>query len=84
MLAPLDEPPQQFKQLLANPSFLVKIKSYNRIFAFMPTGASLTDNARIGKKLANAREGVYFFQQTLQKLNNSYITQQMHLLKYNS
>jgi hypothetical protein len=51
----------------------------------MPIGASLTDNARIDMKLANAQEGVYFFfQQTLRKLNNSYIAQQMHLLKYNS
>jgi hypothetical protein len=49
----------------------------------MPIGASLTDNAGIDKKLANDREGVYFFfQQTLQKLNNSYTTQQMRLLKY--
>jgi hypothetical protein len=65
-------------------SFLVKVRSCNRIFAFMLTGAYFTENARIDKQLENGREGLYLFQQTLQKLNNQYIYQQPHLLKYNS
>jgi hypothetical protein len=58
------------KQSFANLSFLVKVRYCNRIFAFMPTGASLTENSRIDKQLANSRESLYFFQQTLLKLNN--------------
>ena len=74
VLAPSDDPPQELKQSFANSSVLVKIRSYNRIFAFMPIGASLTENAQTDKQLENAREGAFFFfffyQQTLQTFSN--------------
>jgi hypothetical protein len=59
--APLRDPPQDFKQLFEDPLFLAKVRSYNSIFAFMPMGASLVDNARIDEQLAYPQESVYIF-----------------------
>jgi hypothetical protein len=61
VLAPLAEPTQDFKQLFEDPLFLVKIRSYNSIFAFTSVSVSLTENARIDEQLANPREVVYTF-----------------------
>jgi len=67
VLAPLDDPPQQFKQLFENLSFLVKIRSPSSILALTSMGASRTENIQIDEQLANTQECMYFiFQQTLQ------------------
>jgi hypothetical protein len=58
VLAPLGDPPQDFKQLFEDPLLLAKITSYNSIFAFTSIGVSLTENARIDEQLANARVDV--------------------------
>jgi hypothetical protein len=50
-----------FKQLFKDPLFLVKVRFYNSICALMSMGASLTENARTDKQLANAPEGAYMF-----------------------
>jgi len=39
MLAPFNDPPQDFKQLFKGPLFLVKVSSNNGIFAFTAVGA---------------------------------------------
>ena len=54
MLAPFYNP-QEFKNMPEDPSFLLRIRSYNNIFAFMCMGASLKKNDRIDEKLARAR-----------------------------
>jgi hypothetical protein len=61
VLAPLHDPPQEFKQLFENPLFLVKFRSYNSILAFTSTGESLAENSRIDAQLANVPEGGYTF-----------------------
>jgi hypothetical protein len=61
VLAPLHYPPEDFKLLLADPLFLVKVRSCNRICAFISMDASLAENTRIDEQLANAREGLYTF-----------------------
>jgi hypothetical protein len=35
VLAPLHEPPQEFKELFESPSFLLNIRSYNSVFEVM-------------------------------------------------
>ena len=40
-LAQLHDPPQEFKKLLEDSLFLVKVRSYNNIFAFTSMGESL-------------------------------------------
>jgi hypothetical protein len=47
--------------LFENPSFLVKIRFYNSIFAFTSIAAPHMEYARIGKQLANVRECVFTF-----------------------
>jgi len=47
VLAPLHDPPQEFKQLFEDQLFLVKLKSYNNIFAFTSIDAAFVDNSRI-------------------------------------
>jgi hypothetical protein len=42
------------KSCVEDPLFLVKVKSYNCIFAFTNMDASFVENARIDEKLANA------------------------------
>jgi len=54
VLAPLHDPPQEFKQLFVDPLFLVKLKSHNNIFAFTSMDAAFVGNARIDEQLANA------------------------------
>jgi hypothetical protein len=61
VLAPLGDPNQDLNQLSEDPLLLVKITSYNNIFALTSIAASLTKNARIDEQLANGREGVYTF-----------------------
>jgi hypothetical protein len=61
VLAGLYDPPQEFKQLFEDPLFLVKVRSYNSIFAFTSMGESLAENSRIDEQLANAPEGGYTF-----------------------
>jgi len=41
--------------------FLVKVRSYNGLFAFTSTSALLAENARNDEQLADAREGVHTF-----------------------
>jgi len=53
--------PLDFKQLLEDPIFVDKVRSYNSIFAFMPMGASVADDARIDEQLGNPQENVYIF-----------------------
>jgi hypothetical protein len=55
VLAPLYNPPQEFKHMLEDPLFLLKIRPYNSIFSFTCMGASLAKNDRIDEKLARAR-----------------------------
>jgi hypothetical protein len=59
--ATLHYPPPDFKQLFEDPLFVAKVRSYNGIFAFMPMGASLADDARIDEQLAKPQESVYIF-----------------------
>jgi len=67
MLALCDGPPQEFKQLFENLSFLVKIRSSSNILALTSMGTSLTENVQIDKQPANNRKCMYFiFQQILQ------------------
>jgi hypothetical protein len=42
---------KEFKQLYKDPLFLVKVSSYNSIFAFTSMRASLMENARIDEQL---------------------------------
>jgi len=42
------------KSCVEGPLFLVKVSSYNNIFAFTTMDASSVENARIDEKLANA------------------------------
>jgi hypothetical protein len=53
VLALLDDPPQEFKQLFENMSFLVKIRSSSSILALTSMGSSLTENVQIDEQLAN-------------------------------
>jgi hypothetical protein len=55
VLAPFYNLPQEFKYMPEDPLFLLEIRSYNSIFAFMCMGASLKNNDRIDEKLARAR-----------------------------
>lgn len=61
MHEPFHDPLRDFKQLFEDPLFLAKVKSYNRIFAFTPMGASLVDNARIDEQLGKPQASVYIF-----------------------
>jgi hypothetical protein len=54
VLAPLHDPPQEFKQLFEDPLFLVNVTSYNSIFTLTSTDASFVENARIDEKIVNA------------------------------
>ena len=56
VLAPLHDPPQEFKQLFKDPLYLVKVRSYKSIFAFMSMGAWLTENAGIDEQLEDTQE----------------------------
>jgi len=47
VLVSLHDPLQESKQLFKDPLFLVKVRSFNSIFAFTSMGVSLTENARI-------------------------------------
>jgi len=61
VLARLHDPPQDFKQLFEDPLFLVKVRSYNSIFAFTSMGESLAKNSRIDEQMAKAPEDGYTF-----------------------
>jgi len=56
VLAPLHDPPQEFKQLFKDPLFLVKIRSYKSIVTFTSMGAWLTENAWIDEQLEDTQE----------------------------
>jgi len=56
VLAPLHDPPQEFKHLFKDPLFLVKVRSYKSIFAFMSMGAWLMENARIDEQLEDTQD----------------------------
>jgi hypothetical protein len=57
VLAPLHDPPEELKQLFKeDPLFLVKVRSYKSIFAFMSMGAWLTENAQIDEQLEDTQE----------------------------
>jgi hypothetical protein len=56
VLAPLHDPPQEFKQLFKDPLLLEKVRSYNIIFAFTSMGAWRTENARTDEQLEDTQE----------------------------
>jgi hypothetical protein len=56
VLVPFHDPTQDFKQLFKGPLFLVKVSSYNGIFACTAMGTSLGEITRIDEQLANVRE----------------------------
>jgi hypothetical protein len=58
VLAPFYNPPQEFKHMPEDPLFLLKIRSYNSIFAFTCMGASLTKSDQIDEKIARVRRYV--------------------------
>jgi len=60
-LVRLHDPPQEFKQLFVDPLFLVKVRSYNSIFAFTSMGESLAANSRIDEQVAKAPDDGYMF-----------------------
>jgi hypothetical protein len=59
VLAPLHHPSQEFKHLLYDPLFLVKVKSYNNSSAFMYMCASITENVWTDEQVAKPSEGMY-------------------------
>ena len=61
MHARLHYSPLDFKQLFEDRLFVAKFRSYNNIFAFMPMGSSLAEDALIDEQLANPQEKVYIF-----------------------
>jgi len=64
VLAPLRDPPQEFKQLFGDSLFLVKDKSYNSIFALTSMDESFVENSRID-------ENWQTLEQTLEKARTS-------------
>jgi hypothetical protein len=61
VFAQVHDPLQDFKELLKEGLFLVKIRFYNSIFSFKSSGASFAENAPIDGQVAKAREDVYTF-----------------------
>jgi hypothetical protein len=61
VLAQMHDSLQDFKELLKEGLFLVKIRFYNSIFSFRSIGASFAENAPIDEQVVKAREDVYTF-----------------------
>ena len=58
VFARLLDSPQESKHLFEDLLYLVKVRSYNSLFAFTSKGASLAENAQIDEQPANTQQGV--------------------------